>query len=275
MKEQDSMRMSEIQIVSLEILKQIDTICNLLNIKYCLAYGTLIGAIRHKGFIPWDDDIDILMPRPDYEKFKKYVNSHSDELKPLKLFDSSVTNYPYLLPRLSNDDYTVVVDNEKPYGMGIFIDIYVLDGIGDTFNEAWNFIKKTSKYPRLIFLSTRNHYHFGTTKGFIKRLLKIPAFYYAKIMGKSFFEKKLMRMIDTTSYDKKNYVGCAIWCERPKWAVVKKDVIENLIEAPFENYKFKIPKDYDSQLRQWYGDYMQLPPEKDRIYHHLYKAYKK
>lgn len=275
MNQQEPMTMGEIQKVSLEILKHIDTICKQLNLKYCLAYGTLIGAIRHKGFIPWDDDIDILMPRPDYEKFKDYVQSHTDELHPLKLFDSSVPNYPYLLPRLSNDDYRIVVDNESSCGMGIFIDIYVLDGIGDTFEEAWNFVKRTSKYPRLIFLSTRNHYHFGTTKGFFKRMLKFPVFYYAKFMGKSYFEKKLMSMIDTQSYNGKEFVGCAIWCERPKWAVVKKEVVENLIDAPFENYTFKIPRDYDVQLRQWYGNYMQLPPEKDRIYHHLYKAYKK
>ena len=269
------MTMEEIQKVSLEMLKAIDTICKKIDVKYCLAYGTLIGAIRHKGFIPWDDDIDILMPRPDYEKFKEYVISHVEELHPLKLFDSSVDDYPYLLPRLSNDDYEVVVSNEKPYGMGIFIDIYVLDGIGDTFEAAWNYIKKTCKYPRLIFLSTRNHYHFGTTKGILKRLIKIPAFYYAKMMGKDYFEKKLRKLIDTQSYERKSYVGCAIWCEHPKWAVVKKEYIDNLIEVPFENYQFKIPKAYDELLCQWYGDYMQLPPEKDRIYHHLYKAYKK
>lgn len=275
MKQHEPMTMGEIQKVSLEILKQIDTICSQLNLKYCLAYGTLIGAIRHKGFIPWDDDIDILMPRPDYEKFKSYIISHLEELYPLKLFDSSIPNYPYLLPRLSNNDYTIVVENEKPYGMGIFIDIYVLDGIGDSFEEAWNFIKRTSKYPRLIFLSTRKHYSFGGTKGFFKRIIKVPAFYFAKIMGKEFFEKRLMKMIDTTSYDKNKYVGCAIWCERPKWAIIKKEIVENPIDALFENYSFKIPRDYDSQLRQWYGDYMLLPPEKDRIYHHLYKAYKK
>lgn len=269
------MTMSEIQKVSLEMLKTIDSICKVQNLRYSLAYGTLIGAIRHKGFIPWDDDIDIMMPRPDFELFKRYVQSHAQELYPLRLFDSSTENYPYLLPRLSNDEYEIIVDNEKAYGMGIFIDIYVLDGIGDTFEEAWNFIKKTCNYPRLIFLSTRKHYHFGTTKGFWKRLLKFPMFYYAKMMGKSYFERKLMNLIDTHSYNSRKYVGCAIWCERPKWAVVKKEYIENLKDVSFEGYSFKISKDYDALLKQWYGDYMQLPPEKDRVYHHLYQAYKK
>ena len=71
---------SEIQKVSLGILKKVDEICNKLNLRYVLTYGTLLGAIRHKGYIPWDDDVDIMLPRPDYEKLLKYFEIHRDEL---------------------------------------------------------------------------------------------------------------------------------------------------------------------------------------------------
>lgn len=270
-----SMSMKEIQSVSLEILKKIADICDQEGLKYSLAWGTLIGAVRHKGYIPWDDDVDIQMPRPDYERLKEYFNKNADALYPLRLFDNSVNGYPYMLARVSNDDYVIDTINEKPCGMGIFVDIYILDGTGDTYEDAWNYASKTCKYPRLIFLSTRKYYHFGTTKGFLKRLFKVFVFIYAKIMGKEYFERKLLSIISQKPYDQKDYVGCVSWCERPKYAVIKKSEFEDMIDFQFENYKFKGPREYDKYLRIWYGDYMQLPPEKERIYHHLYKAYKK
>lgn len=269
------MSMEEIQVVSLEILKKIAEICEEQDLRYSLAWGTLLGAVRHHGFIPWDDDVDIQMPRPDYLKLKAYFNTHAKELYPLKLFDNDIKDYPYELARVSNDDYVIDTDNEKPCGLGVFIDIYILDGTRDTFEDAWEYASKTSKYPRLIFLSTRKYYHFGTTKGTLKKIFKFFVFIYAKIMGKSFFKRKLMSMIDKDSYDMKEFVGCVSWCERPKYAVIKKSEFEDMIDFQFEKYKFKGPRQYDKYLRQWYGDYMQLPPEKDRIYQHMYNAYKK
>ena len=267
--------MKDIQAVSLEILKKVADICDKEGLKYSIAWGTLIGAVRHHGYIPWDDDVDILMPRPDYEKLKAYFNKHQEEVSPLSLFDSLTPGYPYMCARVSNNDYTIDTDNEKPCGMGVFIDIYLLDGVGNTKEEAWRYASKTSKYPRLIFLSTRKHLVLWTTKGFLRKLSKVFVFIYAKIMGKHYFEKRLMSMIDKDSYENNEYVGCVSWCERPKYCVIKKTDFEDTIWFDFEKYRFKGPRDYDKYLRMWYGDYMQLPPEKDRIYQHLYKAYKK
>ena len=271
----NSLSMKDVQAISLEILRKVADVCEQENLRYGLAFGTLLGAVRHKGFIPWDDDIDIIMPRPDYEKLRLVFKNHSRELYPYKLFDHSVKDYPYLLSRVCDDRYLIDVCNEKPCGMGVFIDIYVLDGMGNTYEEAWRFAKKTCKYPRLIFLSTRKHYHFGMTKGILKRIAKIPAFYFAKIMGKAYFTNKLLSMIDFNSYESNQYVGCATWIERPKDAVINKKDVDEFFLMDFEKYQFKVPKAYDKLLRQWYGNYMQLPPEKDRVYHHLYTAYKK
>lgn len=271
----NSLSMKDVQAVSLEILRKVADVCEQENLRYGLAFGTLLGAVRHKGFIPWDDDIDIIMPRPDYEKLRLVFENHSRELYPYKLFDHSVKDYPYLLSRVCDDRYLIDVCNEKPCGMGVFIDIYVLDGMGNSYEEAWKFAKKTCKYPRLIFLSTRKHYHFGMTKGVLKRIAKIPAFYFAKMMGKAYFTNKLLSMIDFNSYESNQYVGCATWIERPKDAVINKKDVDEFLLMDFERYQFKVPKAYDKLLRQWYGNYMQLPPEKDRVYHHLYTAYKK
>ena len=85
---ENSLSMREIQNVSLEILKIVADVCDSQGLKYSLAWGTLIGAVRHHDYIPWDDDVDILMSRPDYCKLKEYFCSHADDLYPLKLFDN-------------------------------------------------------------------------------------------------------------------------------------------------------------------------------------------
>lgn len=270
-----TMTIQDIQKVSLDILKKVAQICDEQGIKYFLAYGTLLGAIRHKGYIPWDDDVDIMMVRPEYEKFLSYMYEHEEEYRPLELLNMQTRkNYPHMITRVSDSRYRLKVTNERDYGLGIFIDIYVIDGIGNTEEEAWKTMRKCCKYPSMIFLSTRKYYHFGNTKGWIKRLLKIPAFVFTHIMGKGYFVGKLNKILSTLDYDNSKYVGCAAWDEISAVKVMKKEWIEDLIKVPYEDSEFYIPKHYDEILKVNYGDYMQLPPKEERIMHHLYKAYK-
>lgn len=276
MTKQTYLTMQEIQKVSLEVLKRITDLCDKHGFKYFLAYGTLIGAVRHKGYIPWDDDVDIMMSRPVYERFLKYFEKHKDELGGLEIFTPDTNDkYPYVLARISDSNYRIDVKNERDCGLGIFVDIYPLDGIGDTYEEALNTLKKTTKYPSLIFLATRIYYHFGITKGWRKRLLKIPAFIYTHVMGKRFFMNKLNKLLKQHKYENSEYVGAAAWCTRPEKNIYKREWCEELIKVPFEHYEFYIPRNYDKMLNVTYGNYMQLPPPEDRIYHHMYKAYRK
>lgn len=118
----------EVQKISLNILKIVDDICRQEGLTYCLFYGTLIGAIRHNGFIPWDDDIDIAMPRNDYDKLKKYFIKHKDNLMPYVYFDPDTNeNYPYMLARICDIRFKIETENEYDFGMGCFIDIYPMD----------------------------------------------------------------------------------------------------------------------------------------------------
>lgn len=268
--------MREVQEASLEVLKKIAEICEQEKIAYFFYGGTLIGAIRHKGFIPWDDDIDISMPRPDYERFCQYCEKHKGELAPFRMLNmDTCEGYPFMLGRMSDDRYVLDVVNEKPFGLGVFVDIYPLDGLGNDYELAYQKMKKIRKYPRLLYLSTRRYYHFGITKGWKKRLLKIGAFCYAKLRGKEYFKNKILSLVDTNCYDESRYVGCAVWGAGDKVYVFDKKKMGKLIFVDFEGGKYRSYEGWDYLLTEWFGDYMQLPSEKDRVPHHMYKAYKK
>lgn len=270
-----NLSMEEIQAVSFEILKTIKTICEKEGFKYSLAFGTLIGAIRHKGYIPWDDDVDIIMPRPDFEKLMVYFQEHANELQPYEAWNSSKhPDYPYTMTRIIDNRYILDVDNEKPCGMGIFVDIYVLDGAGNSIEEARNLLMKTKKYPSSIFLSTRKTLKHGGTKGILKNILKPFFFVYVKLMGKQYFVNKLYRIISKYNYSSCSHLACLEWDNTTASATAKID-IENPVEVEFNGERFCATANYDKYLTHAYGDYMTPPPKKDRVYHHLYKAYKK
>lgn len=264
------------QSISLNIMKVVADICEQEGLVYYLAYGTLIGAIRHKGFIPWDDDIDIMMPRQDYHKLIEYFEKHEADLKPLQLFSIyNCRNYPYMITRISDSRYVLDVQNEKSYGMGVFIDIYPLDGVGDTVVEYTKNKNRASRYSSLCFLSTRIRCEKGNTKSKIRLMIKWPAFLYAKVRGKNHFIKKLEKMVEKCDYVNSNYVGCLVWGSDGVKCIFPREWLDETILVPFEGYEFRIPKEYDAILTRLYGDYMKLPPEKDRIAHHFYKIYKK
>lgn len=269
--------MRDVQKGTLEILKKIDKICDEINLKYCLAYGTLIGAVRHKGFIPWDDDVDIMMPRKDYDLFVQYFIEHKEKLKSYEIINPQVNEKcPYTISRISDMRYRLDVDNEEDYGIGLFVDVYPLDGVGNSFEESAKLKNISSKYASLCFLSTRQRVKRENTKSTIKYIIKFPAFIVAKTFGKKFFMNKLYSMAANCDYDSSKYIGCIIWAsDDGVRGIFPKDWFKELIDIEFEGYMFKAPKDYDNILKHGYGDYMKLPPKRERIAHHYYKAYRK
>lgn len=269
--------MRDVQKGTLEILKMIDKICDELNLKYCLAYGTLIGAVRHNGFIPWDDDVDIMMPRKDYDLFVQYFIEQKEKLKPYEIINPQVNEKcPYTISRISDSRYWLDVNNEEDYGIGLFVDVYPLDGVGDSFEESSKLKNFSSKYASLCFLSTRQMVKRENTKTTIKYIIKFPAFIVAKVLGKKFFMKKLYSIAAKCDYDNSKYIGCIIWAsDDGVRGIFPKDWFKELIDIEFEGYMFKAPKDYDKILKHGYGDYMKLPPKRDRIAHHYYEAYRK
>lgn len=268
--------MKETQAVSLEILKIVADICEKQGYRYFLIYGTLIGAIRHKGYIPWDDDVDIVMPRPDYEKFIQYFEKHQSEYEYLKLFNTKTCkDYPYMITRISDDRYVTDMKNEKPYGMGVFIDIYPYDGLGQTEDEALKYGMKGDRLSSLCYQATRKKYAVENTSSTLKKIAKFPVFIIAKICGKNIFQRKLSKLEGVKNYDTSKYVGCVVWLSGGMRDIFKREWFDEYIIVPYEKYEFRVPKNYHEILTQVYGNYMELPPEKDRIGHHFFDVYKK
>ncbi len=272
----EEISLKDMQKISLEILKTIADICEEQDFRYFLIYGTLIGAIRHRGYIPWDDDVDIMMPRPDYDKLLAYLETYLANHPYLKVFNHDVcAAYPYMITRISDDRYRIDMDNEKDYGMGIFIDIYPYDGLGDTKEEALAYGLKGDRLSSLCYQATRERFAIENTTSFFRKLIKLPVFLFAKLCGKDIFQNKLSALARKKDYDASRYVGCIVWLSGGEKDIFEKAWFDEYDRMPFEKYTFRVPKAYDTVLRHIYGDYMELPPEKDRIGHHRYRVYKK
>ena len=266
----------ETQNISLEILDIIAHICECLNLRYYLFYGTLIGAIRHKGYIPWDDDLDIMMPRRDHDILMDYLKEHISEYKYLEVFNHEINSeYPYMITRISDNRYRIIMDNEEEYGMGVFIDIYPFDGLGNTKEEALKYALKGDRLSSLCYQSTRKRFAIETTTSAFRKFIKLPVFLIAKLYGKDRFQYKLGKLARVKSYDESEYVGCVVWLSGGEKDIFPRKWFDEYIMAPFGEKKYRIPKEYDTFLRHIYGNYMELPPEKDRIGHHNYKVVKK
>ena len=262
--------LSEIQSETLKIMKQIDSICRKENLRYCLFYGTLIGAVRHKGFIPWDDDLDIAMPRADYEKLAEYFKTHESELAPLKWFSyETEPNYPYMIARVCNTEFRMEAENERNCGMGTFVDIYPMDGAGNGkhslfYNRAWF-------YSSMYFTKSRLHY--VVPKGFAKKLVKGCSFCLSKVLPLRVIRKRLISFSKKYPYEESKCIASMTWLVDGKKNVFEKSLFDNLVPCDFEDTQFLIPATYDSILTTKYGNYMQLPPENERVGHHFYKIF--
>lgn len=268
--------MAEIQRVSLEILKHVARICEENGFKYCLMYGTLIGAIRHKGYIPWDDDVDIMMPRPDYDAFLEYVMSHPEDMGKYQVFNQTThKDYRYGITRISDSDYIIDTGDKYSCGMGIFLDIYPYDGLGNDINAALNILSSARSLCDDLYQTLWRPILPPSDFNFRSKISYFVSHLKKKILGGKRFLNKIEKMRQQYEYNNSEYVGPLWFFMKPECVLFKKTVFDDLIKVPFEDGEFYVPKDFHSVLTQEYGNYMELPPVENRIYHHQYKAYKK
>lgn len=268
----NELTLKEIQAETLKIMKLIDSICQKENLRYSLFYGTLLGAIRHNGFIPWDDDLDIVMPRADYNKLATYFIEHASEIAPFKWFSyETIPSYPYMIARVCNTEFYMEAANEKDCGMGTFVDIYPMDGAGNGNHKY--FYNKACFFSSMYFSKSRLHY--VMPKGFAKKIVKGCSYLLSKIVSINYIRKRLLKYSKKYSYESSDFIASITWLTDGNNNVFRKSDFNELIPHDFENTKFYIPKKYNALLTTYYGDYMKLPPENERIGHHFYKIFER
>ena len=255
------LKLDEIKEIELEILLTFDKFCKENGLKYYLAGGTLLGAIRHKGFIPWDDDIDVCMPREDYERF---LNLYIDEKKYV-LVSNSIGNFTAPFGGLQNA-YTKVVSDYSEGESKLWIDIFPVDGLSENLDEVKRVYKKCTFYRKILLLASAKIGEGKTIfNKYIKYILKPIAMFY----GKQRCVKNIEKIAAQYPYDESKYVGIVTWGLYGAGERMLKSEFEKSIEVEFEGHKFPAFSCWDSYLRGLYGDYMQLPPIEKRKSHDM------
>lgn len=253
-----------LQLIELEILKEVDRVCRENGIKYYLGEGTLLGAIRHHGFIPWDDDVDILMPREDLEKFMKICD---EKLKPNYKFQyyHNVKDYWVQSPKVRLLDKT---EFEQPAlkkyteDVGPYIDIFPLDYAPEAFAKLEWQERYIKSYRRALFIKTG----FSKPKNKKQKLLQL----YTKFLTTKQIHEKMIQM-----GKKYNQGDKAYYCNFGSYYSIKKEVypvvaFDDPVYVDFEGYSFPVPRNYDYVLTATYGNYMELPPVNKQVAKHSF-----
>lgn len=255
----------------LDILKAFMKICKDNGLTYYCCAGTAIGAVRHHGIIPWDDDIDVIMPRPDYDRLLEIAKTADfGEYEIITPYDDET--YPLYFSKLSNRNTTLIEDRQIPCVIGLYVDIFPLDATDDDVAKAKRLKDRYTKIiNRLNAVSTHNT--FGEYLSLLKKKEKWGRFAIKTLafFCRSALRRHLIRQMDRLShlydYDKaKNvqvYTGSYGHRE-----VFPKSWLGKGKEFPFEDTTVMLPECYDEYLRHFFNDYMQFPPVEQRIEKH-------
>lgn len=261
--------LQELKDIEFEILKMFDAFCKENNIKYYLSHGTLLGAIRYKKFIPWDDDVDLLIPREDYNRMISLFKD-SDRYH-LFAFEKD-PNYRYPIAKLC-DMTTRKVEFGYNNGveLGVDIDLFPLDAWDDDLEKA----KKEAKYIRRNMECLRlTKIKKSDSPNPIKRFIKSIIMVFCKMRGSEHYIRNIINASHKEGQKGNNYLGCKAWCVYGNKGIIPAEVFADTVDVEFENEKFPAPVGWDKYLTCLYGDYLPEPPKEKQVTHHGFKAYR-
>lgn len=246
--------------ILLDLLKKLDEVCKRYNLRYFATGGTLLGAVRHQGFIPWDDDLDFAMLREDYEELLR----HSDAFEAPYFLQTPYTDsrYYYSFAKLGNDNttYCSKMFAYQGFHAGISLDIFPID--------YWDYQKGKAVYDRIAYLNKENSTYMRMKNPYLDEKNKQRVMNWSRIDPLAAYEEiqKLASQFDNEHSDSLSNAVITIW----KYGndIYPKSVFKKQTYFPFEGYSIPAPCGYDVLLRNLYGDYMSFPPVNKRgIWH--------
>lgn len=258
--------LEELKVLQLDVLQAVHDFCIQNGITYSLACGTALGAVRHKGYIPWDDDIDIYLLREDYNRLmREYPKTGRYQL--ISMERDKKWDKPYAKAY----DSTTVFKEKFNYNVeiGIGIDVYPIDKVPENENNWKNFDKRRRKLQHLLLMK---QIQFSKERPFIRNCVA----FLSKILLFPFSRRMISNYISHFIQQFNNDDGQ--WVFESAQGLIQKNrfpkrVFENIIAVPFEDRFFMLFEHYDEYLKNGYGDYMKLPPKEKQVAHHAYKAY--
>lgn len=256
----------EIRKVQLKILDELAVFCKHNDIKYFLSAGTLLGAIRHKGYIPWDDDIDVMMLRKDYQKFNDLYAKSEAKYDLLTYHNTTHYNNPFM--KMSDKSTILIEDRLSKVNIGANIDIFPIDNIPQK-NQSF-FYAKLKFIRKLLKLKT---YEGKFEKRFLWKLMLTCGRFSLFFLPVKWILKKLDH-ITQKDYKNSHLSGVTVWGYFEK-EICRSEVFNNSILVEFEGKSYCVPQLYHEYLTNIYGDYMKFPPLEKRISPHNFKVFSK
>lgn len=250
---------AELRKIQIGILDEVVRICNANNIRYSLSSGTLLGAVRHKGYIPWDDDIDLYMKRSEFTKFVSCFNAQTQA--PFELLSPGISkDYFYLYGKVI-DKRTIMQETEIPeYQIGVNIDIFPIDFVPEDTGERKRFYKILYLIHKIRKCKKIDHCYLSSKVAYYAyRLLPISVSAIDRLLNKKFF--------NGTKSSKVCYLTEGLKLGPHKF--FSASLFDDLADIEFEGKFYSAFRDYDSYLTNTFGNYMQLPPVEERVTHHF------
>ena len=264
---------NEIQPMLNDILVSFKHYCDKNNLKFMLSSGTLLGAVRHKGFIPWDDDIDVFMYHDAIEDLKMHLKKSNyyidDDKRYLALLPFDKKNvYPFIK---IIDTHTLVYERNfaHKFATGLWVDVFEMGYVPDSIEESKIVTKKQRLYTNLNKIVLSGNLKDRKFKLIFPFILPIKLIFKIFNMNSQYWAKK---MLDLRIEGKTNTMGDVVWSDCCRYRFDAK-IFDEVTTVIFENNEYFAPKDFDAYLKVCYRDYMKLPPESQRI-RHEFEAYK-